>query len=81
VEPLDEDLIRYFQLCSFAKPRHDSVESLGRWMAAVKPLIKDETRFLEHPADFVTIQKDVEDGALEKFVERSARSLGLGNKV
>lgn len=79
--PPDDDVIRYFQLCSFNAPRQDNFESIQRWMMSVKPLIKEETRFLEHPDDMVTAQRDFEDGTLEHMVERLARQSTLGNKV
>lgn len=50
-------------------------------MKAVKPLIKEETRFLEKPDDFVAIERDVEEGALEFMLEKFARKSKLGNRV
>lgn len=50
-------------------------------MDAVKPLIKDETRFLGHTEDFVTVTRHTEDGFLEEVVEKFARRCGLGDKV
>jgi hypothetical protein len=50
-------------------------------MAAVKPLIKDETRFLAQPDDFVTFPRDPEHGALEEMIERLARWSNIGSKV
>lgn len=49
-------------------------------MDAVKPLIKDETRFLGHTEDFITVTRDMEDGFLEEGVEKIARRYGLGDK-
>jgi hypothetical protein len=77
----DKDLIRYLQLCSAGRPRHANLKSLKRWMKAVKPLIKEETRFLDTPDDFVTIQRDVEEGALELIVEKFARKSKIGDIV
>jgi hypothetical protein len=62
-------------------PREDNVASFLKWMDAVKPLIKDDTRFLEHTEDFVTVARDVEDGFLEEVVEKFARRYGLDDKV
>ena len=50
-------------------------------MNAVKPLIQDETRFLDHAEDFITAPRDVEDGSLEETVEKFARRYGVGNRV
>jgi hypothetical protein len=50
-------------------------------MEAVKPLIKEETCFLDRPDDFVTLQRDVEEGALELMVEKFARKSMIGNSV
>jgi hypothetical protein len=61
-------------------PREDNVASFLKWMDAVKPLIKDETRFLGHTEDFVTVTRDMEDGFLEEVVEKFARRYGLGDK-
>ena len=57
------------------------MESLKKWMSAVKPLIKEETRFLDEPDDFVTMQRDIEVGALELIVENIARKSRIGNMV
>jgi len=47
----------------------------------VKPLIEDETNFLKHSEDFITVNKDIEDGFLEETLEKFVRKSGFGNQV
>ncbi|KAH7069403.1 hypothetical protein FB567DRAFT_598715 [Paraphoma chrysanthemicola] len=77
----DKDLLRYLQLSSARRPRPANLESLKKWMKAVKPLIREETRFLDQSEDFVTIERDVEEGALEFMVEKFARTSRIGNLI
>jgi hypothetical protein len=57
------------------------VESLKRWMAATKPLIKNESEFIAFADDFVAMNKDVEQGFLEEVLEEFVTKFGWGLNV
>lgn len=47
----------------------------------MKPLIEPETQFLKFTDDFITTDRDFEEGLLEEGIETIARKYGIGNKV
>lgn len=77
----DEDILRYVQLVALDSPRDRDIASFRRWMDAVKPLIKDESRFFSFTDDLVTVHQDHETGVLEEAVERMVRKTGIGRTV
>lgn len=76
---IDEDLIRFLKLTTSTVPSKDNIESFARWMNAVKPLIQPETRFLDFSGDFVTSDRDIEEGLIEEVLEKAARKCGIGS--
>jgi hypothetical protein len=50
-------------------------------MTAVKPLIEPETRFLNFSDDFITSERDVEEGLMEEVLEKFARRFRIGDNV
>ena len=57
------------------------MESIKKWMLAVKPLIKCETEFLDHTDDLVAVNKGMEEGILEELLEGFVTKTGWGLKV
>ena len=77
----DDDLMRYFKLSTTNAPTDEGILSFTKWMNAVKPLIQDESGFVEQTHDFVTVPREIEDGFLEDGLEKLVRKYGVGQNV
>ena len=77
----DAELFRFFQLSALDVPRAQDIKSFRRWMNAVKPLIQEESVFLEHTDDLVSPRRSDEVGFLEEGMERMVRKTGIGMRV
>ena len=78
---IDAELFRFFQLSAMASPRARDIESFRRWMATFKPLIQEESVFLQLTDDLVSPRRSDEVGFLEEGIERLVRKTGVGRKV
>lgn len=77
----DAELFRFFQLSALDAPRARNIRSFRRWMDTFKPLIQEESVFLQLKADFVSPRRNDEVGFLEEGIERVVRKTGIGRKV
>ena len=73
--------MRFLKLSSTNRPLEGSVDSLARWMDAVKPLIQDESKFLAFPDDLVTVPREAEYSFLEETIEWLVRRSEVGTDV
>lgn len=77
----DEELFRFFQLSALDGPRARDIKSFRRWMDAIKPLIQEESVFLQFTDDLVSPHRSDEVGFLEEGIERMVRKTGIGMRV
>lgn len=78
---IDNDLERFFNLCTMNTPTDENVASFTKWMDAVKPLIEGESQFFKSSDDLITTIRDAEEGFLEEGVESIVRRSGIGQSV
>ncbi|KAI4179165.1 MAG: hypothetical protein LQ346_007253 [Caloplaca aetnensis] len=80
LESYDGELFRFFQLSALHAPRERNIQSFTRWMNAFKPLIQEESAFLQINADLVSPRRNDEVGLLEESIERVVRKTGIGRR-
>lgn len=77
----DAELLRFFGLSAMDGPRARDIKSFRRWMDTVKPLIQEESVFLQLTDDLVSPRRSDEVGFLEEGIEQMVRKTGIGRKV
>ncbi|KAL8920335.1 MAG: hypothetical protein Q9208_006306 [Pyrenodesmia sp. 3 TL-2023] len=80
LEAYDAELFRFFQLSALDAPRVRNIKSFKRWMDTFKPLIQEESGFLQLNADLVSPRRNDEVGFLEEGIERVVRYTGIGRR-
>ncbi|KAL9610413.1 MAG: hypothetical protein Q9167_004868 [Letrouitia subvulpina] len=80
LEAYDMELLRFFQLSALSVPRAQNINSFRRWMETVKPLIQEESIFLQLTDDLVSPYRNDEAGFLEEGIEQLVRKTGIGRR-